>query len=83
MKNKTTAKVLHHQTSNVTSFHMSLKAIEKKVVQEGAMIRYFLPREGSTHSFISLRVKKGMVEKTYFFDPCEELLKLPHEKVQQ
>ena len=79
---KNTVKVLHHQSSSFTSFHLSLKAIERKI-EKGATMRYFLPKQNGSHSFISLKVRAGSTEKTYFFDPSKELLALPHEVVQQ
>ena len=82
MKTKTTAKVLHHESSYYRGFHLSLKAIERKI-EKGATMRYFAPKQNGSHAFISLRTKGDRVEKTYFFDPSEELLKLPHEVVQQ
>jgi hypothetical protein len=82
MKTKTTAKVLHHESSHYKGFHLSLKAIERKI-EKGATMRHFLPKENGTHSFISLRTKGDRVQKTYYFDPCEQLLALPHEVVQQ
>ncbi len=82
MKTKTTVKVQHTQVSKNISFNLSLEGIDKKI-QKGAIMLHFLPREGSTHSFVSLRVKANRIEKTYYLDPSEELLKLPHEKVQQ
>ena len=77
-----TAKVLHHQSSSSIPFHLSLERIAKKI-ERGATMRYFLPTENGTHSFISLKVRAGRTEKTYFFDPTPELLALPHEEVQQ
>ena len=79
---KKTAKVLHHQSSSHKGFHISLKAIERKI-EKGATMRYFLPKENGSHSFISLKVRFERGEKTYFFDPSEQLLALPHEVVQQ
>ena len=82
MKNKTTAKVLHHQSSSFAGFHLSIQAIERKI-QKGATMRHFLPKENGSHAFISLKVRFAKGEKTYFFDPSRELLALPHEGVQQ
>ena len=79
---KNTVKVLHHQSSSHRGFHLSLKAIERKI-EKGATMRHFLPKQNGSHAFISLKVRLERGEKTYFFDPCEELLALPHEKVQQ
>jgi hypothetical protein len=79
---KKTAKVLHHESSHYKGFSISLRSIERKI-QNGATMRYFAPKENGSHAFISLRTKGDRVQKTYFFDPSEELLALPHEVVQQ
>ena len=79
---KKTAKVLHHESSHYKGFHISLKAIERKI-EKGATMRHFLPKENGSHAFISLKVRMERGEKTYYFDPSEELLKFPHEVVQQ
>ena len=79
---KNTVKVLHHQSCSSISFNMSVERVAKKI-ERGATMRHFLPKENGTHSFISLKVRAGRTEKTYFFDPSEQLLALPHEKVQQ